>query len=465
MRIAAVVTASLLLAAVLVASTAPASAQIAPPRVLVYGDSLAWEASAGIEQTIEAQLPGWDAVMRTDPGTAVCNALPRMRADGNLNARVVVMEYVAVALGPCMAGKDRLAQHTADTATALALWASRGVPVVLVGAPRVVGEPRDLIDAVAINRDLAAATGQTFVDAGVLLRDPWTGVYQHRLPCLAGEGADQGCGLDGLIDVRDESGSHFCAIHNRSPCPVYSSGIVRFAAPIADGVARAAGAGTVAPLPGPPVAPDIQQTVRAVLGSSDEPTTIAGSTGTSPSDHTIAASALLTDDAVQSDFAPLPPTTDAVPVTPVLEDRTCRAMRRALAPLQQSAYAEASFTAPGESASIDQFVHVAQSERRARQVFAAYAAPETATCLTRVFGVPVSAEPSVALGDASITYHVDATRDFVLKLVLAGRTVTALAFANAATPPSDDAVSAITKTAIARADAALLDALLAELPR
>ena len=73
-----------------------------------------------------------------------------------------------------------------------------------------------------------------------------------------------------------------------------------------------------------------------------------------------------------------------------------------------------------------------------------------------MFGVPVSAEPTAGLGDASVTYHVDADRDFVLKFVIAGRTVTAMAFANAATPPSDDAVSAITRAAVARADAALL---------
>ena len=64
------------------------------------------------------------------------------------------------------------------------------MPVVLVGAPRGVGDPGDLIGAATINRDLAAHAGQTFVDAGVLLRDPWTGVYQQRLPCLDGEGVE-----------------------------------------------------------------------------------------------------------------------------------------------------------------------------------------------------------------------------------------------------------------------------------
>ena len=75
--------------------------------MLVYGDSLTWEAQAGIEQAIEAQLPGWDTIVRTSPGVATCDALPAMRGpDGALNAAVVVLEYVAVPFGPCMTGKD-----------------------------------------------------------------------------------------------------------------------------------------------------------------------------------------------------------------------------------------------------------------------------------------------------------------------------------------------------------------------
>src|SRR4051794_27361701 len=247
-------------------SPSPAPAPAAARRVLVYGDSLTWEAQAGVEQAIEAQLPGWDAIVHTSPGVATCDTLPAMRgADANLNPSVVVLEYVAVPFGPCMTGKDALAQHTADTQAALALWASRGVPVVLVGAPRGVGDPSDFTGAAAINRDLAASAGQTFVDAGVLLRDPWTGVYQQRLPCLDGETAAQGCGVDGLIDVRDDSGGHFCAIHNVGPCPVYSSGVVRYAAPIANAVVQAARTGTTAAMPGPRADAALGPSVRALL--------------------------------------------------------------------------------------------------------------------------------------------------------------------------------------------------------
>ena len=141
-----------------------------------------------------------------------------------------VLQYVGGPFAPCMDGKDVATQHAADVQAALALWSARGVRVVLVGAPRAVGDPSELDPMAAIDRDLAARAGQTFVDAGVLLRDPWTGVYQQRLPCLAGEGPAHGCGADGLIDVRDETGGHFCAVHGIGPCPIYASGIVRFAA-------------------------------------------------------------------------------------------------------------------------------------------------------------------------------------------------------------------------------------------
>jgi len=424
-------------------------APAAPRRVLVYGDSLTWEAQAGIEQAIEAQLPGWDAVVRTSPGTATCDALPAMRGgDGNLNAGVVVLEYVAVPFGPCMTGKDSLAQHTADTQAALALWASRGVPVVLVGAPRAVGDPSDLTGTAPINRDLAARANQTFVDSGVLLRDPWTGVYQQRLPCLDGEGPAQGCGVDGLIDVRDETGGHFCSIHNVGPCPVYASGIVRFAAPIADAVVSAAHTGTDAPLPGPTANLALGPSVRALL-------TGAGKAGGPATGRRVAAAARLDDGTVPADF-------DAQPIAPAtgiaLDGPECRAFRRALKePTVDDARAGASFAAPGGGATIDEVVHVLPSASHARELVKAYAAPAATKCFEHLLGVTATVERTKGLGDGATTRRATASRPLVLQVVRAGRAVTALAYANAVTPPPADAVTAISKAAVARADEALLD--------
>jgi hypothetical protein len=451
--VVAVIACLVVVGAVLVASATPVHAQAQPRRVLVYGDSLTWEAQAGIEQDIEAQLPGWDAIVRTFPGAATCDALPAMRADGNLNVGVVVIEYVGVPFGPCMAGKDALAQHTADTQTALALWASRGVPVVLVGAPRGVGEPREANGAAAINRDLAARAGQAFVDAGVLLRDPWTGVYQQRRACLEGEGAAQGCGADGLVDVRDETGGHFCAIHNVGPCPAYASGIVRFAASITDAVVRAAGLHAVAPLPGPAPAPEVHNAARALFVGTG--TNTVAPTDAPPSRQQATDAAVLTSDDVPADLGAQQAgatTTAAVP----LADPACRAIRSTVKTLDRAARAEATFVSADRSASVDEFVQVLPSAKQAKAAYAAYATPKAAACLERVFGVPVSVEPGHGFGDGSVAYRVAAARQLVIEVVRDDRAVAALTFANAVTPPPPDVVAAITKAAVSRTDAALL---------
>jgi hypothetical protein len=447
-RVVAVLACCVAVTAALVATAPPASAQGAPSRVIVYGDSLTWEAQAGIEQAIEAALPGWDAVMRTAPGSATCDALPSMRgADGNLNARVVVLEYVGVPFGPCMTGKDSIVQHTADTRAALALWKSRGVAVVLVGAPRGVGEPREPSGTAPINRDLAASEGQTYVDAGALLRDPWTGVYQQRLPCLDGEGPEQGCGADGLIDVRDETGGHFCSIHNVGPCPVYASGIVRFAAPIADAVARAAGA-TPPPQPGPPTAATLEESVRALFTS----TRATSATSADQPTGSGAEGAVLAPEAVPPDFAAqaLPPTV-AAPAG--LGSPECREIRRALKAVRGSATSEVAYAAPITGARVDQIVHVLPNIRRARELANAYTGPKAARCLGSVLGVPTTADtPSTAtrVGDQSITYRAAAARNLVIRIIRTGQTVTELTFANAGTAPPEDAVTAITNAAISR---------------
>jgi hypothetical protein len=431
-----------LTAALLVPGDPGGAQQQGPPRrVLVYGDSLTWETTAVIKRAIEAQLPGWEAIVHSFPGTATCEELPQMRSDGNLNAGVVVLEFVAVPFVDCMRGKDPLAQHTADTETALALWGSRGVPVVLVGAPRSVGEPRDPIAAAGVNRDLAARYGQTFVDAGVLMRDPWTGTYLARLPCLAGEGAAQGCDAGGLIDVRNHTG-HYCAVENTSPCPVYASGGERFAAAMAAAAARAAGR-PPAPLPAPAPAPEVQDAVRAAFAASE---VVAGTT---------AAASLLAPEAIPADFGAEPPTAAATTAPSALTSPACRAIRKALKTTRAGESAQNAYTAPVTGARIDQFVHVLPNTRDAQALFDAYAAPRATQCLGSVFGTAVTAEPTVGVGEEAVTYRMKAARDLVIQVVRTGPAVTAVAYANLVTPPPDDVVNAITNAAVTRTEAAL----------
>ena len=430
-----------LLTAALLAPMRAAHAQTGPPpRVLVYGDSLTWESTAVIERAIEAQLPGWDAIVRSFPGTAVCDELARMRADGNLNAGVVVLEFVAVPFSACMRGRDSLTAHTADTETALALWESRGVPVVLVGAPRSVGEPREQIAANAINQYLAGRDGQTFVDAGVLMRDPWTGTYIARLPCLAGETAEQGCDPGGLINVRNHTG-HFCEVENTSPCPIYASGAERFAAAMAAAAARAVGA-TPAPLPVPAPAPQVQDAVRAAFA------------GSAPVES-VASAALLPPEAIPADFAaePAPAAVTAAPTLP--SGRGCHAIRKALKQTSKGGQAQTAYSAPVTGARVDQIVHVLPNSQAAEQVFDAYAAPKASLCLGAVFGAAVTASATPGVGEAAVTYRVNAARDLVMQVVRTGRAVTTLAYANLAAPPPDDVIAAITTAAVTRANEAL----------
>jgi hypothetical protein len=72
-----------------------------------------------------------------------------------------------------------------------------------------------------------------------------------------------------------------------------------------------------------------------------------------------------------------------------------------------------------------------------------------------VLGVPVTAERTHGIGDGATTLRAATARPLVLEVARTGRAVTALAYANAVTPPPADAVTAITNAAVARAATAL----------
>jgi len=428
----------------------PASAQTEPRRVLVYGDSLSWEARFEIERAIEARLPGWDAIVNTIPGVATCDLLPAMRSDGNKNAGVVVLEFVGVALTPCMQHRDAVTADQEDLDLAIELWSARGVPVVNVAAPRRVDLPRDLDTVGTIYRDTAARTGQHFVDTGALFRNPWTGVYEHLRPCLAGEGADQGCRADGTIETRDvNTGTHFCPISSdATTCPIYSSGIVRYAAAIAATVARAAG-GAPAPLPSVPDSSAIRDLAAGLFSGRG-----GGAARIPPSAQAIADAAVVPAELVPPDIPPREvPTTTGPP--DALNGARCRAIRRAVARLDVAAQADAAFAAVDDSASVTQMVRVMPTIRRARDVTRAYRGANAEACLSAVFGGPVTIEREVGWGDDGLRFGVGGLRNLDVVVVRSGRAVTALTFANAAGPPPSASVDAIVGAAAQRLDAAV----------
>jgi hypothetical protein len=68
----------------------------------------------------------------------------------------------------------------------------------------------------------------SYVDAGRFVETP-DGRYTDRLPCTE---LDTDCAPDGTTVVRGD-GVHFCPVVDAVPCPVWSSGAVRFGLGIA----------------------------------------------------------------------------------------------------------------------------------------------------------------------------------------------------------------------------------------
>ena len=81
----------------------------------------------------------------------------------------------------------------------------------------------------SVYREYAATmVNVSYVDAGHLVETP-DGHYTDRLPCAE---FDTDCSADGTTAVRGD-GVHFCPVSGVSPCPVRSSGAVRFGLGIA----------------------------------------------------------------------------------------------------------------------------------------------------------------------------------------------------------------------------------------
>ena len=213
------------------------------PRALVvlWGDSLAWQAQESFAFAVGQSL-GAAVEAHTFPGTATCDWLADMgRTVGTKRVTAAVLEFSGNALTPCMrdpagvplGGEPYLSKYFADTQRALAILSKAGASVYLAGAPvhRHEGAQSAGSELGAMYRSLAAQTHATYIDAGASVLD--RGNYTDTLPCLPTEGPDQGC-RGGRIAVRASDGVHFCPAARTSasglprPCPVWSSGALRF---------------------------------------------------------------------------------------------------------------------------------------------------------------------------------------------------------------------------------------------
>jgi hypothetical protein len=246
----AVVAVTVLLAAAVVV----VAAGRANRRVILYGDSLAFEARDVFALSLQ-RGNDVEVVDRTYGGTAICDRLDRMRRDlHDLQPSAVVLEFVGNNVTPCMrgpngplTGEDLLRKYRDDARTATRIFAGAGVRVYWMGAPATATAEEPVFAGVrhgyeAESGRLTFATPPVprvrYVDAGLAVLDG--GRFAATLPCLPSEGVGEGC-VDGNIPVRARDGLHFCPVRTGPAddrCPIYSGGAVRFGLAMAQPIRR-----------------------------------------------------------------------------------------------------------------------------------------------------------------------------------------------------------------------------------
>lgn len=223
-------------------SAAPRSAR-SPGEVVLFGDSLAWEARGYFSSLVRAQ--GGDAWTYTSRGSAVCDWLPTMRrVEARLRPKTVELEFSGNAISPCMRGDEPpsgayFARYRADTLAAIALFVRGDGHVFLIGSPINRGDTSvpnwDQLNHQYASIAAADPSRVTYVDAGASVEGP-AGSFAETLPCLPLE-ACTGPDVNGIPSnvVRAPDGGHFCPVEKDpelgviGPCPVYSSGAHRYA--------------------------------------------------------------------------------------------------------------------------------------------------------------------------------------------------------------------------------------------
>src|SRR5256884_827778 len=223
-------------------------------RVILYGDSLAFEARDFFALSLQ-RGSDVEVVDRTFGGTAICDRLDGMRRDlHDLQPSAVVLEFVGNNVTPCMrgptgplTGDDLVRKYRDDARTATEIFAGAGVRVYWIGAPSTATAEAGVF--AGIRHGYEAESGRLtfgtppiprvrYVDAGQAVLD--RGRFATTLPCLPTEGEGVGC-VDGRIPVRALDGLHFCPVRTGAGtdrCPVYSGGAVRFGVAMAQPIRR-----------------------------------------------------------------------------------------------------------------------------------------------------------------------------------------------------------------------------------
>ncbi len=164
-------------------------APLAKPLVVLYGDSLAWEAEDAFVGAFVGR-PEVQVVTRTYGGTAICDWFDEMQADAAvLSPGAVVLEFTGNTLTPCMqdaTGRGLIdeaawAKYRTDAQIAIGIFAATDTRVFLAGSP--ISRAQELTGDYhggVINAMYAAIAGQhpgvSYVDAGAAVLDHghWT---------------------------------------------------------------------------------------------------------------------------------------------------------------------------------------------------------------------------------------------------------------------------------------------------
>ena len=218
-----------------------------PPRVVLYGDSLAWES----QDAFRFALRGVDVLTRVYPGTAICGWFPDMRSDAaTFHPDLVIAEFVGVDFSPCIADRAPptdpwptvVATFQADARTADTIFTNSGAAVIWIGVPPTrFSADRSVPDAFAALANGAAGVGYSDAGQSVAPSD----VFTWTMPCLPAEPACRA----GQVLVRSPDGFHFCPVESDWVCPVWSGGAYRFGVAMAEAATEALAArGLIPPL-------------------------------------------------------------------------------------------------------------------------------------------------------------------------------------------------------------------------
>lgn len=207
-----------------------------PLRVVLWGDSLAFEAAAPFQSTVEAQS-GAAVLTRTFGGTAVCDWFEDMVVQlREWKPTVAVLAFSGNTVSACMRGRDVVGAYREDAADAVLLLTAAGVRVDLVEAPPRPDQRLDASGNIVLHyvwEEIDDHYPQTrVVHAGAAVTDH--GAWTRRLPCLPHEECDP----DGTVVVRSPDGVHLCPVQipPSTQCPVYSGGAFRYGTAMAQAV-------------------------------------------------------------------------------------------------------------------------------------------------------------------------------------------------------------------------------------